>query len=177
MSSLKEIHIFILQVHWTSSMGSFMQEPHFLFLPKETKEEWRLKASIIYLWIDGDLQNFRSATTKKADTKAPQNSHQTSKDKHWIALCVCLSHGTLEGRWWRSLACEDDDDDHWWRNLFYCILILEKKIKKEMGFFLLWLHELRMELVDVWLTEREILVNTIHVKLLRYGNCFKDDVG
>jgi hypothetical protein len=46
-----------------------------------------------------------------------------------------------------------------------------------MGFFLVWLHELRMELVDVWSTEREIFVNTIHVKLLRYGNCFKDDVG
>jgi hypothetical protein len=46
-----------------------------------------------------------------------------------------------------------------------------------MGFFLVWLHELRMELVDVWLTEREIFVNTIHVKLLRYGNCLKDDVG
>jgi hypothetical protein len=46
-------------------------------------------------------------------------------------------------------------------------------MKKQMGFFLLWLHELRMELVDVWLTEREIFVNTI----LRYGNCFKDDVG
>jgi hypothetical protein len=63
-------------------MGSFVQEPHFLFFPKETKEEWRLEAGIINLWIDGDLQNFRSATTKKADTIAPQNSHQTSKDKH-----------------------------------------------------------------------------------------------
>jgi hypothetical protein len=53
------------------------------------------------------------------------------------------------------------------------VIKLLVKIKKQMAFFLLWLHELRMELVDVW----EIFVNTIHVKLLRYGNCFTDYVG
>jgi hypothetical protein len=97
------------------------------------------------------------------------------------SVCVSLMGPWKRWRssswWWRSLACEDDDDDCWWRNLFHCIIILENKIKKQMGFFLVWLHELRMELVDVWLTEREIFVNTIHVKLLRYGNCLKDDVG
>ncbi len=77
---------------WEASCKSLT----FSSCPKETKEEWRLKAGIINLRMDGDLQNFRSATTKKADTKAPQNSHQTSRDKHWMALCVCLSHGTLE---------------------------------------------------------------------------------
>jgi hypothetical protein len=59
----------------------------------------------------------------------------------------------------------------------YSTASLFLRTKSRSSFFLLWLHELRMELVDVWLTEREIFVNTIHVKLLRYGNCFKDDVG
>lgn len=149
--------------------------------PKETKEEWRLKASIINLdrWGFTKLQiSNNQKGWHKSPTKFPPNKQRQTLN---CSVCVSLMGPWKRRRssswWWRSLACEDDDDDRWWRNLFHCIIILENKIKKQMGFFLLWLHELRMELVDVWLAEREIFVNTIHVKLLRYGNCLKDDVG